>query len=163
MQPLHWVLLGVGGAILAFCGLCGVVGVIGSFGDDPAPKVSVVAATPATAASPTAVSPTEASPAVASPTVASPTGAPLVGDRAPVAETSTEVDVVEPEPARTTRRAVPAAPSTRRADPPPTTADATYYKNCDAVRDAGAAPIHVGEPGYAKHLDRDGDGIGCEN
>ncbi|WP_203333728.1 excalibur calcium-binding domain-containing protein [Planococcus beigongshangi] len=37
-----------------------------------------------------------------------------------------------------------------------------YYKNCDAVRAAGAAPIRVGEPGYSKKLDRDGDGIGCE-
>lgn len=36
------------------------------------------------------------------------------------------------------------------------------YKNCDAVRAAGAAPIYRGEPGYSKKLDRDGDGIGCE-
>ncbi|MFF0743150.1 excalibur calcium-binding domain-containing protein [Streptomyces sp. NPDC004111] len=39
---------------------------------------------------------------------------------------------------------------------------ATYYKNCTAVRAAGAAPIHRGDPGYARHLDRDGDGVGCE-
>ncbi len=37
-----------------------------------------------------------------------------------------------------------------------------YYKNCTAARAAGAAPIHVGEPGYARHLDRDGDGVACE-
>lgn len=37
-----------------------------------------------------------------------------------------------------------------------------YYKNCTAVRAAGADPIHMGEPGYSKHLDRDGDGVGCE-
>jgi hypothetical protein len=37
-----------------------------------------------------------------------------------------------------------------------------YYKNCDAVRAAGAAPIHRGDPGYARYLDRDGDGVGCE-
>ncbi len=36
------------------------------------------------------------------------------------------------------------------------------YANCDAVRAAGAAPIHRGDPGYAPHLDRDGDGVGCE-
>ena len=36
------------------------------------------------------------------------------------------------------------------------------YANCDAVRAAGAAPIHVGEPGYSRKLDRDGDGVGCE-
>ena len=38
-----------------------------------------------------------------------------------------------------------------------------YYKNCTQAREAGAAPIHRGEPGYAKHLDRDGDGIGCDS
>jgi type IV secretory pathway VirB10-like protein len=37
-----------------------------------------------------------------------------------------------------------------------------YYENCDAVRAAGAAPIPQGDPGYARHLDRDGDGVGCE-
>ena len=37
-----------------------------------------------------------------------------------------------------------------------------YYRNCDAARTAGAAPIRRGQPGYASHLDRDGDGIACE-
>ena len=37
-----------------------------------------------------------------------------------------------------------------------------YYPNCDAVRAAGADPIFRGEPGYARHLDRDNDGIACE-
>jgi hypothetical protein len=38
----------------------------------------------------------------------------------------------------------------------------TSYANCDAVRAAGAAPIHAGDPGYSRRLDRDGDGVGCE-
>lgn len=65
------------------------------------------------------------------------------------------------------------APSTTQPAPPPRTVaprttqpkanpGVTYYKNCDAVRAAGAAPIHAGEPGYARHLDRNGDGTGCE-
>ncbi len=37
-----------------------------------------------------------------------------------------------------------------------------YFKNCTAAREAGAAPVRRGDPGYASHLDRDGDGIGCE-
>ncbi|MFF3150969.1 excalibur calcium-binding domain-containing protein [Streptomyces sp. NPDC057927] len=37
-----------------------------------------------------------------------------------------------------------------------------YYENCAAARAAGAAPVHVGDPGYSRHLDRDGDGVGCE-
>jgi hypothetical protein len=36
------------------------------------------------------------------------------------------------------------------------------FPNCTAARAAGAAPVRRGEPGYGKHLDRDGDGIGCE-
>jgi uncharacterized membrane protein YgcG len=38
-----------------------------------------------------------------------------------------------------------------------------YYSNCDAARAAGAAPVHAGDPGYGRHLDRDGDGVGCES
>lgn len=38
----------------------------------------------------------------------------------------------------------------------------TYYANCSAARAAGAAPVMRGEPGYARRLDRDGDGVGCE-
>ncbi|KAB1147341.1 excalibur calcium-binding domain-containing protein [Streptomyces luteolifulvus] len=37
-----------------------------------------------------------------------------------------------------------------------------YYENCAEARAAGAAPIYEGEPGYAPHLDRDGDGVACE-
>ncbi len=37
-----------------------------------------------------------------------------------------------------------------------------HYRNCDAARAAGAEPVRYGDPGYAAHLDRDGDGVGCE-
>ena len=36
------------------------------------------------------------------------------------------------------------------------------FRNCSAARAAGAAPVRAGDPGYGRHLDRDGDGIGCE-
>jgi Protein of unknown function (DUF1524)/Excalibur calcium-binding domain len=38
-----------------------------------------------------------------------------------------------------------------------------HYRNCDAVRAAGKAPIHRGDPGYSRQLDRDGDGVGCDS
>ena len=38
----------------------------------------------------------------------------------------------------------------------------TYYANCSEARAAGAAPVKRGDPGYASHLDRDNDGVGCE-
>lgn len=37
-----------------------------------------------------------------------------------------------------------------------------YYRNCDAARAAGVAPLYAGEPGYRDSMDGDGDGIACE-
>ncbi|WP_426593954.1 GmrSD restriction endonuclease domain-containing protein [Cellulomonas sp. McL0617] len=72
----------------------------------------------------------------------------------PTASTVPPPVVVEP---------VPAAPDPAPAAPAPATpAPDVYYKNCDAARAAGAAPVHRGDPGYAPRLDGDGDGIGCE-
>jgi hypothetical protein len=53
---------------------------------------------------------------------------------------------------------IPEAP----ANNGPTATRSVYYRNCAAARAAGAAPIRIGEPGYAPKLDRDGDGIACE-
>jgi hypothetical protein len=39
---------------------------------------------------------------------------------------------------------------------------ASAYSNCAAARAAGAAPLYVGQPGYSRKLDRDGDGVACE-
>lgn len=36
------------------------------------------------------------------------------------------------------------------------------FANCSQARAAGAAPVREGDPGYGRHLDRDGDGVGCE-
>ncbi|TKV62052.1 excalibur calcium-binding domain-containing protein [Nakamurella flava] len=60
-----------------------------------------------------------------------------------------------------------AIPSTTKAPttgakPEPTRGGGGSYKNCSEARAAGAAPVHVGDPGYGSHLDRDGDGVGCE-
>ena len=37
-----------------------------------------------------------------------------------------------------------------------------HYRYCSDARAAGNAPLYRGAPGYAAHLDRDGDGIACE-
>jgi hypothetical protein len=61
-----------------------------------------------------------------------------------------------------TATAAPAEPEpVVEPEPEPEPAD-VYYENCTAVRDAGADPIRRGDPGYARHLDRDGDGVACE-
>ncbi len=36
------------------------------------------------------------------------------------------------------------------------------YANCTEARNAGAASVRRGDPGYSSRLDRDGDGVGCE-
>jgi hypothetical protein len=37
-----------------------------------------------------------------------------------------------------------------------------YFPNCAAAGAARALPVRRGEPGYGRHLDRDGDGVACE-
>jgi hypothetical protein len=53
----------------------------------------------------------------------------------------------------------PLPPPAFAAPPPPVSG---YFENCTAARAAGAAPVYAGDPGYGPHLDRDGDGVGCE-
>ncbi|EFK54814.1 excalibur calcium-binding domain-containing protein [Corynebacterium genitalium ATCC 33030] len=48
-------------------------------------------------------------------------------------------------------------------EPAPAPPQSAYYENCTAVWNATGGPIYAGQPGYAGHLDRDGDGVGCEN
>lgn len=81
-------------------------------------------------------------------------------------------DIADPTrpPATTARptqpvRPIPAIPTTT-ARPTPTSVpaqDDVYYRNCAAVRAAGRAPLHIGDPGYSSKLDRDHDGTACEN
>lgn len=35
------------------------------------------------------------------------------------------------------------------------------YASCAEVREAGAAPIKLGDVGYSTKHDRDGDGVAC--
>ncbi|QWQ40147.1 excalibur calcium-binding domain-containing protein [Streptomyces sp. YPW6] len=104
------------------------------------------------------------------------------GPTVTVTETATVTVTASPEPAptvtkvkkvRVTVTAAPPEPDPEPAEKPVARDDSTggsggsggtsaYYKNCDAVRAAGAAPIRSGQPGYGRHLDRDGDGVGCE-
>ena len=53
------------------------------------------------------------------------------------------------------------AASTAPAGVSPTDEE-SQFRNCAEARKWGAAPVHRSDPGYGPHLDRDGDGIGCE-
>jgi outer membrane biosynthesis protein TonB len=76
-----------------------------------------------------------------------------------VEEPVADIPEVEPEP-------VPEVVVEPEPQPEPASFDQpaadVYYKNCAAARAAGADPVYIGEPGYGRHLDRDGDGVGCE-
>ncbi|MEU0718325.1 excalibur calcium-binding domain-containing protein [Streptomyces lavendulocolor] len=63
----------------------------------------------------------------------------------------------------TVTRQAPAAADDSSDAAADTDSGSVYYANCTAARAAGAAPVHRGEPGYASHLDRDNDGVGCDN
>ncbi|MFF4168740.1 excalibur calcium-binding domain-containing protein [Streptomyces sp. NPDC001744] len=69
---------------------------------------------------------------------------------------------VAPEPVRT-RAPEPEPEPTRDEDASSGGGGNVSYANCAAVRAAGAAPIRRGDPGYSSRLDRDGDGVACEN
>jgi hypothetical protein len=61
-------------------------------------------------------------------------------------------------------RAPPPAIRPVYSAPAPTYQTPAYvdFANCSEARNAGAAPVRRGQPGYGSHLDRDGDGVGCE-
>ncbi|MGD9985502.1 excalibur calcium-binding domain-containing protein [Pseudonocardia sp.] len=85
------------------------------------------------------------------------TVAPVVPAQVPLPTTRVAVKTVAPQ-----GLVAPPKPKTQAADAGGSGGGSAYYKNCDAVRAAGKAPILRGQPGYASHLDRDNDGIGCE-
>jgi hypothetical protein len=66
---------------------------------------------------------------------------------------------VDPAPRKTTTAAKP--PSGAAGDAA-TTSSTVYYQNCNKARRAGALPLHSGEPGYSTKLDKDGNGIACD-
>ncbi|MFV1372480.1 excalibur calcium-binding domain-containing protein, partial [Klebsiella pneumoniae] len=59
---------------------------------------------------------------------------------------------------------VPAPPEPVQSAPvrEASTGQNVSYANCTEARNAGAAPVRRGDPGYSSRLDRDGDGVGCE-
>ncbi|MER7764147.1 excalibur calcium-binding domain-containing protein [Streptomyces sp. NPDC097619] len=125
----------------------------------PRPTVTVTAtATVHVTATPTTVpasgppvmtaTPTPPAPVVPSPAdIPKPTGIPF---QVPPAPTGPGPDTVD--------RADDNLDDGKGSDPAPVVS----YRNCSDVRAADAALIRRGDPGYGRHLDRDGDGVACE-
>ncbi|MEU3467648.1 excalibur calcium-binding domain-containing protein [Streptomyces sp. NPDC006687] len=112
-----------------------------------APEGRPSASITATASQSASQSPSPSAPVSPSGTPTAPAGAPSKAAGAP----SRPAPAAEPSNA-------PAYPAPERTQEP----SAVYYKNCDAAKAAGAAPIQRGQPGYREALDRDKDGIACD-
>ena len=137
-------------AVGAMAGLVGFSLGMGSSGEasepvtpPPVTSTATVTATPEAVVTTATVTETITETVVSTTTVTEP------------AETVMVTVVPEPTTAPPTEAAV--VPETK----PEPKADA-YYKNCDAARAAGVAPLLRGEPGYRSALDRDNDGVACE-
>ncbi|OTA26365.1 hypothetical protein B9G54_05125 [Alloscardovia macacae] len=68
----------------------------------------------------------------------------------------------EPQPQSAPAPAPQPAPAPAPQSPSQPQGGDVSYPNCAAVRAAGKAPLHAGEPGYSYKLDRDRDGVACE-
>lgn len=82
-------------------------------------------------------------------------------DANPTPEETTEPEpvaeepVVEPEE-EPAEEPAPPAPAPKPAPAP------VRFSSCKQAREAGAAPLYRGDPGYSSNLDRDNDGVACE-
>ena len=153
------------GKRVAGCGCAGLlvifllgscIAALGSAGEEPEDTAVTSTVTLSLTAT---VTPTE----TVSPTTTVPTPT-QTGPEETVTVTPTvtaEPPAPEPEPARpTSNQPLVPAPA---PEPEPPSGGSGPFENCTAAREAGAAPVLRGDPGYGNHLDRDGDGVGCEN
>lgn len=79
------------------------------------------------------------------------TALPTVAEQAPA-----------PSPTEAPEPSAPAPSPSPTVTQPQQSGGDVSYRNCTAVRAAGKAPLHRGDPGYSSKLDRDGDGVACE-
>ena len=73
----------------------------------------------------------------------------------------------EPEPASEEPAEASDAPAVEEEPAPPAPAPEptpapVHFASCKQAREAGAAPLYEGDPGYNPRLDRDKDGVACE-
>ena len=79
-------------------------------------------------------------------------------DASPDTEPTTE----EPEPAPVEPAEEPAEEPAAPAPAPEPAPAPVHFSSCKQAREAGAAPLYRGDPGYNPKLDHDNDGVACE-
>lgn len=140
------VALFIGSAVIA-----GIVEVVNPSEDpDPAPTATVSVTPESTTAAPEPTSTPSPEPTTVPPPPPPPEPEPV--------EPEPEPEVPAPEP-----EAPPQMPEIVPAPDPVAPPAVVPYPNCQAVRDANAAPIRPGDPGWNPELDADGDGQACGN
>ncbi|HEY9333520.1 MAG TPA: excalibur calcium-binding domain-containing protein, partial [Kribbella sp.] len=116
------------------------------------------------ASEPPPATPETVSPSTTEPTptrAPTPTGTPDPSETPTPAQTSVRTTDTSPTPAPEV------SPTSSQSSTEPTTtpapgSPAVTYTSCAEVRAAGKAPLHRGDPGYSRELDRNGDGVACE-
>lgn len=78
------------------------------------------------------------------------------------ASPDTEPTTEEPEPAPVEPAEEPAEEPAAPAPAPEPALAPVHFSSCKQAREAGAAPLYRGDPGYNPKLDRDNDGVACE-
>ena len=83
--------------------------------------------------------------------------------KSPVSTTDAPVEPAPVEPAPEPVQPEP-APEPVLPEPAPVVEPEpiVQYQNCKEMREAGAAPLQQGQPGYEPKHDRDGDGWACD-
>lgn len=135
----------IGAAAFASIGLLGLAGCSGGPAPEPASVGTTTSSTTRETTTPRSTTTSPTTPAQSSEERTTSPAPPIEVEPAPAA-------LEEPAPA-------PAPQVVEEYVPP---AKAVSYANCSDAKAAGAAPIYLGSPGYAKKLDRDGDGIACD-
>ena len=103
-------------------------------------------------------------PVVSSPRASDPAGRPLDPPATPPvpAPPSVVPGKPDPKPANQPDAAPPHRLVTRTAAAEPQRDVGPIFDSCDHARAAGMAPLYRGQPGYSERLDKDGDGIACD-
>lgn len=127
-------------ALLASCGIGGVIGASDATDTAPSTTTLTTVSTVTVTASTTQETHPSRTPSASSTTPA---------------ESSVPRGLVAPTPEESTRTTIPRVPTT-------TQESGAYYSSCAEARAAGAAPMYLGQPGYRRGLDRDGDGVACD-
>ena len=82
-------------------------------------------------------------------------------DASPTPEETTEPEPVAEEPVVEPEEEPAEEPAPQAPAPNPAPAP-VRFSSCKQAREAGAAPLYRGDPGYSSNLDRDNDGVACE-